>query len=109
MFLITIADQHFWKTDEDILFLVDMKVYFDDHTHRTPFTVNSIRDALNMFGFINVNAELFYQLSILWRYPSLKLSSWSIRFLLPVTLKSKIKFIRWSCELMVLGYGTKKG
>ena len=86
----------------------NMKIYFDDHTHRTPFTVDSMRDALKMFGFIDVNAELFYQLPILWKYPSLKLLSWTIRFLLPVTLKSKMKFIRWSSELMVLGYGIKK-
>ena len=86
----------------------NMKIYFDDHTHRTPYTVDSMRDALKMFGFINVNSELFYQLPILWRYPSLKLLSWTIRLLLPVTLKSKMKFIRWSSELMVLGYGIKK-
>ena len=86
----------------------NMKLYFDDYTHRTPFTVNSMRDALKIFGFTNVDAELFYQLPILWRYPPLKLLSYTIRFLLPVTLKSRIKFIRWSSELMVLGYGTKK-
>lgn len=85
----------------------NMKIYFDDYTHRTPFTVNSMRDALKMFGFRNVDAELFYQLPVLWRIPSLKLLSWFIRLLVPVTLKSNIKFIRWSCELMVLGYGEK--
>lgn len=85
----------------------NMKIYFDDYTHRTPFTVNSMQDALKMFGFKNVKVELFYQLPILWRFPSLKSFSWFIRLLIPVTVKSKIKFIRWSCELMVLGYGEK--
>lgn len=85
----------------------NMKIYFDDYTHRTPFTINSMRDALKMFGFRNVNTELFYQLPILWRFPQLKLLSWFIRLSIPVTLKSNIKFIRWSCELMVLGYGKK--
>lgn len=85
----------------------NMKIYYDDYTHRTPFTVTSMRDALKMFGFRNVGSELFYQLPILWKFPSLKLISWIIRFLLPVTLKSNIKFIRWSCELMVLGFGEK--
>jgi len=85
----------------------NMKIYFDDYTHRTPFTVTSMQDALKMFGFRNVCSELFYQLPILWRFSSLKLLSRFIRLLIPVTLKSNIKFIRWSCELMVLGYGEK--
>lgn len=85
----------------------NMKIYFDDYTHRTPFTVTSMKDALKMFGFINVSSELFYQLPILWRFPSLKLLSRLIRLFLPTTIKSNIKFIRWSCELMILGYGEK--
>lgn len=85
----------------------NMKIYFDDYTHRTPFTVTSMKDALNMFGFINVGSELFYQLPILWRFPSLKLLSRFIRLFLPTTFKYNIKFIRWSCELMILGYGEK--
>lgn len=85
----------------------NMKVYFDDYTHRTPFTVTSMHDALKMFGFRNIGSELFYQLPILWRFPSLKLLSQFINLFLPVTLKSNIKFIRWSCELMILGHGEK--
>ncbi len=85
----------------------NMKIYFDDYTHRTPFTVTSMRDALKIFGFRNVSTELFYQLPILWKFPLLKILSRIIRLLIPVTLKSNIKFIRWSCELMILGYGEK--
>ena len=49
-----------------------MPIFFDDYTHRTPFTVESLRDMLHIFGLKNVTSEKFYQLPILWRCPPLK-------------------------------------
>ena len=84
-----------------------MKIYFDDHTHRQPYTVVSLRELLKMKGFQEVRTELFYQLPVLWRFPALKVFSKILQTIVPVTTQSKIKFIRWSVEMMVLGTGIK--
>ncbi len=84
-----------------------MKTFFDDYTHRQPYTVTAVEDFLNIFGFKEVSSEVFYQLPILWKYPLLKILSSILRLFVPVTTKSRIKFVRWSVELMILGTGTK--
>ena len=84
-----------------------MKTFFDDYTHRQPYTVTAVKDFLNIFGFKEVSSEVFYQLPILWKYPLLKILSSILRLFVPVTTKSRIKFVRWSVELMILGAGTK--
>jgi len=84
------------------------KTFYDDFTHRRPYTVESLRDLLRMYGFENVSAERFYQLPVVWRFPALKIVSRMLQAVVPVTLKPKNKFIRWSIELMVLGTGIKE-
>ncbi len=84
-----------------------MKIFFDDYTHRQPYTVTAIKDILNIFGFKELNSELFYQLPIVWKYPVLKILSRIFRLFVTVTTKSRIKFVRWSVELMILGTGIK--
>ena len=84
-----------------------MKIFFDDYTHRQPYTVTAIKDFLDIYGFKEVSSELFYQLPIVWKFPIIKIFSCILRQFIPVTTKSKIKFIRWSLELMVLGTGIK--
>jgi len=84
-----------------------MKIFYDDHTHRHPFTVTGLTKALKVFGFREVACERFYQLPVLWKYPALKLVSCILRFVVPVTTRPDNKFIRWSIELMVLGTGIK--
>jgi len=83
------------------------KIFFDDHTHRQPYTVTAIRDILRIFKFKEIISERFYQLPVLWRYPLLKVLSYFLRLFVPVTIKSSVKFIRWSVELMILGTGIK--
>jgi len=84
-----------------------MKTFFDDYTHRQPYTVTAVKDILNIFGFKEVSSEFFYQFSILWKYPLLKILSRILRPFVPVTTKSRIRFVRWSVELMILGTGIK--
>lgn len=84
-----------------------MKIFFDDYTHRQPYTATAVKDTLNIFGFKKVSSELFYQLPVLWKYPMLKILSCILRLFVPATAKSRIKFIRWSVELMILGTGIK--
>ena len=46
----------------------NMKIYFDDHTHKSPFTTYSLKDAYEMNGFKKVNCFKFRQLPIVWKY-----------------------------------------
>ena len=80
-------------------------IYFDDFTHRTPFTSISLNDAYKMFGFQEVSVYKFRQLPILWRYPKLNYLSKIISPFVPS--RTNIKFLRWSRELMLIGSGKK--
>ena len=81
------------------------KTYFDDFTHRTPFTRFSLIDAYKMYGFENINVYKLRQLPILWKYPILNYVSAALTPFIPV--RTKNNFLRWSRELMLVGYGTK--
>lgn len=82
------------------------KTYFDDFTHRTPFTDVSLKDAHEMYGFSNVNVFKFRQLPIVWKYPKLNYLCAAISPFIPVRVKNK--FFRWSRELMLVGSGIKR-
>jgi len=81
------------------------KIYFDDFTHRTPFTNISLTDAYKIYGFDYVSVYKFRQLPILWKYPILNYLSASISPFVPT--RTTNKFFRWSRELMLVGYGIK--
>jgi len=81
------------------------KIYYDDFTHRTPFTRPSLIDAYRMYGFSQVTAYKFRQLPIVWKYPSVNYLCALISPFVPV--RTKNKFLRWSRELMLVGVGTK--
>ena len=49
----------------------EYKVFFDDYTHRTPFTSISLNDFYNMHGFTETKVRKFRQLPIIWRFPIL--------------------------------------
>ena len=83
----------------------NMKTYFDDHTHKSPFTVYSLQDAYEMHGFKKVNCYKFRQLPVVWKYPFLNYFCGLIAILVPH--RSKNKFLRWSKELMIVGLGEK--
>lgn len=91
-----------------------MRVFYEDFTHCKPYTVIALNDLLKVYGFSKVQAELFYQLPVLWRHPRLKTFSRLLRMFLstPAARKlselSRISFFRWSVELMVLGTGVKE-
>lgn len=91
------------------------QVFYEDFTHCRPYDVTALNDLLKVYGFTEIKTELFYQLPILWRYPSLKIISrllqliFSTKMARRLTEITKIKFFRWSVELMVLGTGVKSG
>jgi ubiquinone/menaquinone biosynthesis C-methylase UbiE len=82
------------------------KTYFDDFTHRTPFTSVALEDAYEMYGFSEVNVFKFRQLPVVWKYPKLNYLCATISPFIPV--RTKNKFFRWSRELMLVGVGVKK-
>jgi ubiquinone/menaquinone biosynthesis C-methylase UbiE len=84
---------------------VNYKKYFDDFTHRTPFTQTSLINAYKMYGFNNVNVYKFRQLPIVWKYPILNNFCAFIAPFVPV--RTKVPFLRWSRELMLIGKGVK--
>ena len=81
------------------------KTYFDDYTHRTPYTQVSLYDRYRIFKFEAVKVEIFRQLPLVWKYPSLKYLCQIISPFVPV--RTKIKCLRWSRELMLAGVGKK--
>ena len=81
------------------------KIYFDDYTHRTPFTKYSLEDIYKIFNFNDVHVYTFRQLPIVWKYPILNHACAAIAPFVPV--RTKNKFLRWSKELMLVGVGRK--
>lgn len=90
-----------------------MKIFWEDFTHCRPYTTQALHDILQIYGFSEVGAELFYQYPAIWKYPPVKILSGLIGLVLsaPVARRltelTKIKYFRWSIELMILGYGKK--
>lgn len=86
------------------------KCFYDDYTHVKPFTQKSLRNAMLVNRFEDVECSYFLQLPIVWKYPSLKYFSMIIA-LLPDSLKWKHdghrKLIRFSKEKMLLCVGRK--
>ena len=80
------------------------RIFYEDYTHKTPFTENSLRDIHQIFGFKEVEVKKFRQLPILWKYPFLNIFS-KTAYYFP---KSEIKFIKYSKEIMLLSWAEKE-
>ena len=92
-----------------------LKHYWDDYTHCHAWTYKSLKDFLLINNFKNVGCEYFYQLPFVWECRYLKFIPKTIS-ILPDRLKWKTKdmrngedrkLIRFSKELMLLGWGRK--
>lgn len=87
----------------------NIREYFEDFTHRTPFTLPSLKDIHVMAGFEDVKVERFRQLPVLWSasgsmlFPLAELT----RVLAPRSLKGISKWVRFSKEVMLLAYARK--
>ena len=81
------------------------KIYFDDFTHRTPFTQMALTDAYKMYGFKEVRVFKFRKLLIVWKYPII---NYLCAFMSPfIPVRAQNMFFRWSRELMLVGIGKK--
>lgn len=82
------------------------KIYYEDYTHRTPFTDISLRDIKLIHGFERISVLKFRQLPILWKLKFLILFSELTRIFSPNALK-KFKWVKFSKEIMLLGSAFK--
>jgi len=85
---------------------VNYKTYFDDYTHRTPFTKISLNDIYKICDFNNVEVAKFRQLPIVWRFPILNYFSAMIAPFVPI--RNEIKFLKWSRLIMLIASGRKE-
>ncbi len=85
------------------------KDFYDDYTHRTPFTKTSLMDIQLIHNFDEIKVESFKQLPSTWgKYKNFsKTFSEVLRLLLPDSIKKKSKFIKFSKEIMLLSYAKK--
>ena len=83
------------------------KIFYDDYTHRTPFTSNSLSDIFLINGFDDVKVEKFRQLPFLWLFPYLQPFCSIVALLAPRYLRSYSKLIRFSQEIMLLSTAVK--
>lgn len=84
------------------------KIYFEDYTHRTPFTKSSLRDIHLIHGFEHVTVDRFRQLPILWGSGKWLLPlAEATRILAPAFFKPYSKWVRFSKEIMLLSSATK--
>jgi len=81
------------------------KKFFDDYTHVSPFTSVSLKNIQLASGFREVEVFKFRQLPIVWKYPILNYFCAFIAFF--VTVRTKVPFLRWSRELMLMSKATK--
>ena len=83
------------------------KTFYVDYTHRTPFTMTSLKDIFLINGFDNVQVEKFRQLPFLWSLPWLGPFCSIVAFIAPRSLRPYSKFIRFSQEIMLLSTAVK--
>lgn len=84
---------------------VNYKKFFDDYTHVSPFTILSLGNIKASGGFQDITVTKFRQLPIVWKFPKLRYLCNTIAPLVPV--RTKNSFLRWSRELMLIGFGIK--
>lgn len=78
--------------------------FFDDWTHKTPFTKITMNNLYEVSGFKEIKIEYFKQLPILWESSLLKKLSNLIAPLIKERENSKLRWIR---ERQILGIGKK--
>jgi SAM-dependent methyltransferase len=81
------------------------EIFYEDFTHRSPFTLKSVKDIFEINNFTHITCKLIRQLPFLWKEP----------WLLPVcklaelfyNKDTKNKLIKFSKEKMILSIGIK--
>lgn len=83
------------------------RTFYEDYTHRTPLTINSLKNIFLINGFDDVIVEKFRQLPFLWSLPWLQPFCSLVAFIAPRTLRPHSKLVRFSQEIMLLSTAVK--
>ena len=83
------------------------KTFYEDYTHRTPFTLTSLRNIFIINGFNDVKVEKFRQLPFLWAMPWLQPFSMIMAWITPRALGSHSKLVKFAKEVMLLSSAIK--
>ena len=87
------------------------KSFYEDFTHRVPFTNVSLKDIHSMSNFNSINVESFIQLPILFKKNFISkiylILSTLTRILVPDYFRMRNKWIRFSKEIMLLSSARK--
>ena len=83
------------------------QIYYEDYTHRTPFTKTSLHDIHAIAGFEDVSSERFRQLPVLWRNSMFLILAELTRLITHRRLSKYSKWVRFSREIMLLSSGKK--
>ena len=83
----------------------NFKIFFDDVTHVRPYSRKSMSQLYRLLGLEEIRTFRFRQLPICWRFSAFNILAACISPFVPV--RTQIKFLRWSRELMLAGTGKK--
>lgn len=83
------------------------KMFYDDYTHRKPFTLNSLRSIFQIYSFDKVRVEKIRQLPFLWSLPWLQPFCSIVAVIAPRSLRPYSKLVRFSQEVMLLSTAVK--
>jgi len=88
------------------------KIFYEDYTHYSPFTINSLKNIHIMNGFKKVKVQRFRQLPILWKNNGGSRSyliplAEVTRIILPSFFKNLSKWVKFSKEIMLLSSAEK--
>ena len=87
------------------------KSFYEDFTHRVPFTKVSLKDIHSMNNFNSINVESFIQLPMLFEKNFISkiyfILSTLTRILVPDYFRMRNKWIRFSKEIMLLSSARK--
>ena len=81
---------------------LDCRGFYADFTHRTPFSLLSLKKIFKMYGFAEVKTERLRQLPLLWKMPWLIPLSIIIANITPSDLRFYSKIVKYSKEIMLL-------
>jgi len=81
----------------------NMKQFYQIFTHVNPYTMQSLEQCLNMYGFEKVRSEHLIQLPQVWNSSFLNMMARATSYL-PIT-RSSGSWVRWSKEQMLIGIG----
>tara|TARA_B100000900_G_scaffold364799_1_gene339641 strand:+ start:106 stop:789 length:684 start_codon:yes stop_codon:yes gene_type:complete len=83
------------------------RYFYEDYSHRTPFTLESLNYIQKTSGFKNIQTFNFRQLPITWNIKLFIVLTELTRIFLPDFLGKKFKWVRFSKEIMLLSKAEK--